>query len=153
MKISIMNFKVSKYVIILMSIVFFTFIYFILDDTHFSGVNKVQETIRKNIVEEEIKPTLYKDTEGFRMENSIQDDIEKVNAMENAKIKSENVAEENELSPGQIEPTGLQQLFNRLYFSVSTGSLLGYGDVIPVSNISKLISIVQSGLTIMVIVM
>uniref|UniRef100_A0A6C0JBK4 Potassium channel domain-containing protein n=1 Tax=viral metagenome TaxID=1070528 RepID=A0A6C0JBK4_9ZZZZ len=153
MKISIMNFKVSKYVIILMSIVFFTFIYFILDDTHFSGVNKVQETIRKNIVEEEIKPTLYKDTEGFRMENSIQDDIEKVNAMENAKIKSENVAEENELSPDQIEPTGLQQLFNRLYFSVSTGSLLGYGDVIPVSNISKLISIVQSGLTIMVIVM
>ena len=41
--------------------------------------------------------------------------------------------------------------FNRIYFSVITGTTLGYGDIYPVSNTLKLLSMVQSISTIILI--
>ena len=59
--------------------------------------------------------------------------------------------EEQELDPEQIKPSIFQQLFNRFYFSVITGCLLGYGDIYPVTNISKSCSLLQSLITVILI--
>ena len=50
-----------------------------------------------------------------------------------------------------LKPTLIQSLYNRLYFSVSTGTLLGYGDIVPITNTSKLLSMIQSICTIALI--
>ena len=42
--------------LLLITIIVFTFIYFILDDLNFSGVNKVQEIMRDEIVKKEVEP-------------------------------------------------------------------------------------------------
>ena len=52
----------------------------------------------------------------------------------------------------KIKPSLLQQFFNRLYFSVSTGCLLGYGDIYPITNVAKFLSIVQAILTVSLII-
>jgi len=59
--------------------------------------------------------------------------------------------EQQELDPSQINPNIIQKTFNRLYFSISTGCLVGYGDIYPITNISKTLSIVQSLLTVSLI--
>ena len=60
--------------------------------------------------------------------------------------------EEQELNPEQIKPSIFQKLFNRLYFSISTGCLLGVGDIYPITNASKTIIIAQSLSTIALII-
>ena len=52
----------------------------------------------------------------------------------------------------QIEPPFYQKFFDRLYFSAITGSTLGYGDIYPVSNISKFLVIIQALTTIIIII-
>ena len=55
------SFKHTKLYILILSIVAFSFIYMILDDKHFSGVNYVKDTIKKEVikkkVEKEVKDT------------------------------------------------------------------------------------------------
>jgi hypothetical protein len=59
--------------------------------------------------------------------------------------------DEQELKPEQITPNSLQKLFNRLYFSVSTGCLLGFGDIYPITNVSKSMTILQGLFTVSLI--
>ena len=44
------------------------------------------------------------------------------------------------------------KIFNRLYFSVITGCLLGYGDVYPTSLFLKSFVMIQSLLTVIIII-
>ena len=59
--------------------------------------------------------------------------------------------EKDTITPDKIETSLTQKLFDRLYFSVQNATLLGYGDIYPVSNLSKTVVIFQSLLTISLI--
>ena len=65
---------------------------------------------------------------------------------------TEKEIDEEELVPEKIETSNIQKLFDRLYFSIITSTLLGYGDIYPITNISKMIVMTQSLLTISLII-
>jgi len=155
------------YLIIFMLI--FSLLYLLLDDDNFSGVNKYKETIKdeviKDIAEEKIieKFSINKKEEEKALKKEIDilpymddnNEIYKMFKTEKALDKTAEEAKEDvlekEIILENIEPTIMQKLYNRLYFSVNTGCLLGYGDVFPKTNLCKLISMLHSLSTIVLI--
>ncbi len=150
-----------KLVVLLASFIFFSILYMFLDDSHFSGVNFIKDTIKKEVIKKKINNEL-EDTVSDPMEafgnsfsNQYQKHIDKAKtdiAMEDAtKHVSRDVAVD-EIKEDKINVPPFQRLFDRAYFSMNTSCLLGYGDIFPVSNIAKLISMLQSFITVAIIV-
>ena len=77
----------------------------------------------------------------------VEKEIDKASKEVDKEIKEEDLTVEN------IDSSVFQRLFDRLYFSIVTSCLLGYGDIYPVTNISKTIVMAQSFLTISLIVL
>ena len=146
-----------KITLLVVTIIIFTIIYLLLDDVNFSGVNKFQEIVRDEIVKKEVQPkvneiineafTTYEEYDS----NTIIEDEKKKKVIDETTDETKDAVEEQELDPEQIKPSFGQKLFNRFYFSVITGCLLGYGDIYPVTNISKTCSLLQSLITVMLI--
>lgn len=152
--ISIIKHKVYTLLIL---ILLFAIIYLLYDDTNFGGINNIQELIKdellKNKIQKEIKEKFYNeinvsddapDIKGSRIEEKTIDDTTK-------EIKKD--VKQQELKVEKIKPTIIQRLFNRLYFSVTTGTTLGYGDIYPKSNSVKLLSMIQTLSTIILILL
>lgn len=142
------------YLLILCSI--YTLIYFLLDDSNFSGVNKIQETIKDELLKKEVDKKVAVDSFVNNKTQSshtieINNEIKKDIAIDKKAIDVKQDVKEQELDPQQIEPTIYQQLFNRFYFSITTGCLVGYGDIYPITNISKFLTLTQSLLTLSLI--
>ena len=125
----------------------FTIIYLLLDDTNFSGINKIQQILRDEFIKKEVNKKV--NIENYT--NYLNEEKEKDNAIDKTKNEVENAIEYDELTPEKIDHSILQKIFNRLYFSVTTGCLLGYGDIYPISNIAKSISMLQSLFTVSLI--
>lgn len=160
--------KYKIYYLILFMIIF-SLIYLFLDDSNFSGVNKYKETIKeeviKDIAEDKLVETfnLNKKEEEKALEKETdvlpyiddQNELYKMFKTEKALDKTAEEAKEDvlekEIVLENIEPTIMQKLYNRLYFSVNTGCLLGYGDIYPKTNLCKLISMMHSLSTIALI--
>jgi len=150
-----------KLVVLLLSFIFFSILYMFLDDSHFSGVNFIKDTIKKEVIKKkinnELQDTISDPMEAFgnSFSNQYQKHIEKAKtdiAMEDAaKNVSRDVAVD-EIKEDKINVPPFQRLFDRAYFSMNTSCLLGYGDIFPVSNIAKLISMLQSFITVGIIV-
>lgn len=150
--------KYHKITLLLSTIAVFTIIYLILDDVHFSGVNKFQEIVRDEIVKKEVQPKVneiineqFTTIEQYEVDNNIIEKVRKKKVIDETTDETKNAVENQELDPEQIKPSLLQQFFNRFYFSVITGCLLGYGDIYPVTNISKTCTLLQSVITVMLI--
>ena len=62
------------------------------------------------------------------------------------------VVTKDELKEDKINVPAFQRLFDRAYFSMNTSCLLGYGDIYPISNMAKFISMIQSFITVSIIV-
>ena len=146
-----------KITLLLITIVIFTIIYLLLDDVNFSGVNKFQEIVRDEIVKKEVKPKVdeiinepFSNYENYNNDSIIKEEKKK-QVIDETTDETKDAVEEQELDPEQIKPSTAQKLFNRFYFSVITGCLLGYGDIYPVTNISKTCSLLQSLITVMLI--
>tara|TARA_B100001027_G_scaffold216948_1_gene195355 strand:- start:8692 stop:9087 length:396 start_codon:yes stop_codon:yes gene_type:complete len=129
-----------------------------LDDKHFSGVNVIKETIKKQAIEKEIekkttdgpllKESFYQFEEVGKVDDAeVEKEIDKASKEVDKEIKEEDLTVEN------IDSSVFQRLFDRLYFSIVTSCLLGYGDIYPVTNISKTIVMIQSFFTISLIVL
>jgi hypothetical protein len=139
-----------KIIMLLILIFLFTFLYLIFDDTNFGGINKIQQLIKdellKDKIQKEIKETFYIDDEPViktsKKEEKLIDDTTK-------EIKE--VVKEKELDIEKIKPSILQQFFNRLYFSVITATTVGYGDIYPVSNTVRSLSMLQTLSTIILL--
>lgn len=139
-----------KIIILLILIFLFTFLYLIFDDTNFGGINKIQQLIKdellKDKIQKEIKETFYINDEPViktsKKEEKLIDDTTK-------EIKE--VVKEKELDIEKIKPSILQQFFNRLYFSVITATTVGYGDIYPVSNTVRSLSMLQTLSTIILL--
>lgn len=150
-----------KLFVLLVSFVSFSILYMFLDDSHFSGVNFIKDTIKKEVIKKKINNELQ-DTVSDPMEafgnsfsNQYQKHIDKAKtdvAIEDAtKDVSKDVADA-EIKEDKINIPPVQRLFDRAYFSMNTSCLLGYGDIFPVSNIAKIISMLQSFITVAIIV-
>ena len=122
-------------------IIIFSIFYTLLDTTHFQGINAVQDKVKDDIVEKESKKVT---NEAFQ-QISQSDTVEKQNLKRNIQEKVED--EEEKIS----KPSIFQNFFDRLYFSIITACLLGYGDIYPTTNIAKSLSALQSFLTVCLI--
>ena len=153
-KIAVIKHKVYT---LLTLILLFAIIYLLYDDTNFGGINNIQELIKdellKDKIQKEIKEKFYNEInvsddepeiKGSRIEEKTIDDTTK-------EIKKD--VKQQELKVEKIKPTLIQRLFNRLYFSVTTGTTLGYGDIYPKSNSVKMLSMIQTLSTIILILL
>lgn len=160
MELYIKNIHYQKIYTLLVAIFVFSVIYFFLDDKHFSGVNIIKETIKKEVIKKEVEekisqtPNLKKSMEPF--ENPYWDqvfsDIQVKKTLGEATKEVKEDVEEQELTPEKIETPFYQRFFDRFYFSMITSTLLGYGDIYPTTNICKMIVMLQSLITTMLIV-
>ena len=94
----------------------------------------------------EIKETFYNIdnhiVKGTHKEEKLIDDTTK-------EIKKNIIPKE--LDTDKVKPSFLQKFFDRLYFSVITGTTLGYGDIYPITNKVKILSMIQTLSTIILI--
>ena len=169
----------GKIVYLFMFIITFTLIYTLLDDKHFRGENKVQDIVKDEVIKQKVGTTTNVDInkqsffnkEGFiNVENpgllfglgngnnnndneqTPQDKIETDYAIQKTTEDTKDDLKDVELDATQIKPNIFQRFFNRLYFSVITGCLIGYGDISPNTNLCKLITMIQSLSTIALII-
>jgi len=153
----IQHLRKTKIFLLFIFIIFFSLIYMFLDDKHFSGVNFIKETIKKQAIEKEIEkktkegPIINESFFQFEEVGKI-DDIDVEKEIDKASKEVDKEIKEEDLTVENIETSNLQKLFDRFYFSIITSSLLGYGDIFPITNISKSIVMIQSFLTISLIV-
>ena len=152
------HFKTGKLYLLLVFSAFFSILYMFLDDKHFKGVNAVRETIKKEVIKKKVEQKLatsvgpqetFFDFANRQPDNNAQVDNELDKATKTVKQE----VSEDELSVDKIETSTFQRIFDRMYFSITTSTLLGYGDIYPVSNLSKLIVMIQSMLTVSLIVL
>jgi len=147
----------KKVLYLLILCLIYTLIYFTLDDSHFSGVNKVEETIKDEVLKKKVDKQVSLNTiDSFKNKsspsnNNLDKEIEKDIAIDKKAAEVQDVVEKQELDPSQIQPSLFQQIFNRFYFAITTGCLLGYGDIYPITNISKFLSLTQSLMTVSLI--
>ena len=142
--------KHPKIVSLFISIAVFSIIYLILDDNHFSGVNYIKEKIKEEVIKKKVEKKLEDDTglEGFSGYEYSNVDQQLTETTEDVKKE----IDKKELVPEKLDVPIYQKFYNRIYFSISTGTLLGYGDIYPTTNICKLIAMIQSLFTISLIV-
>nr|QOC69405.1 putative potassium channel [Florenciella giant virus FloV-SA1] len=128
----------SKIIILILSFILFGILYYFLcDDYEFGGINILQEEIRNS---------------------SLKKFVDKIESEQlNKEVKSE-ISEKisKEIRHPSIEEAvpksnRLQKIFDRIYFSVVTGTTLGYGDIYPLSNKLKSLIIIQLFTTITIL--
>ena len=133
---------------LIITIVIFAFLYLLLDDTSFSGVNFIKDKIKQEVIKKKISKEIDTTTslETFKLYSETDATIEDA---------TKNVAEETkeiDIIPEKINVPLPQRFFDRLYFSIVTSCLIGYGDIYPKSNAAKSLSMVQSFITLALII-
>ena len=118
-------------------IIAFGILYSLLDSTHFQGINPLEDKIKDKIVEKEV--------------NQDQEFIDTFNTYKKQEVK-QNIKDVVKSEENKIDnPSTGQTLFDRIYFSTITACLLGYGDIYPATNITKILAAIQSFLTVCLI--
>ena len=140
----------QKFLILLLNIIIFSIIYSFFDDTHFSGINTLQETIRNEIIKQNITSYIKEDMEVDV--KILQEKEKRILKKETKEIKSD-VAQtefaENDLD--NLKPNIFKRFYDRLYFATITGSTLGYGDIYPTSNTCRFFVMIQLMITICIV--
>jgi hypothetical protein len=150
--------KYSKIYVLIFLMLFFSIIYMLLEDNHFEGVNKFKEIVKEEVikdkVQEKIKET-FNNLNDYYENNKIinsKKQLREEKIIEKVTKEGEKETENQELDSDNVNPSLSNKYLNRLYFSIITGCLLGYGDIYPVTNISKIITAIQGLLTIILII-
>ena len=108
-----------------------------MDSSHFHGINPLEDKIKDKIVEKEVKQDQeFTDTFNTYQKQEVKQNIKDVVESEEDKIAN---------------PSTSQTFFDRIYFSTITACLLGYGDIYPATNTTKLLAAIQSFLTVCLI--
>ena len=140
-----------KIILLLSSFLIFGAIYYFLcDDYEFGGINILQEEIRKSSLKKFIN-TLEK---GYLDDNIKEEINEKINKGEIDKNLNKKINKETEITSINNDITNknrIQKFFDRVYFSIVTGTTLGYGDIYPMSNKVKVVVILQLLTTIIIL--
>ena len=143
-----------KIISLILSIFLFACVYFFLDDSHFSGINVLNEAIRDEILKRNATKQLKENflqkerkKQRVRMEPHKLIDINIVDKNEEDDVKKSAIDIKTQLKDVEMEKaikTSVSQKFlDRLYFSVVTGTTVGYGDIYPRTNICRIITLLQ----------
>ena len=160
---SILKKKINKIYILVLSMVLFSLLYMLLPDNNFEGVNKYKEIIKEEVIKNKVQKEIVENyAELNNYKNDLIENYTKLNSYNNNQIEekiidkttkeTEDEVKKEELNVEKVEPNMFDKYFNRLYFAIITGCLLGYGDIYPVSNLSKLIAGIQGLITIILII-
>lgn len=122
--------SLQRFYYLMLQILIFSFIYMLLNDAHFSGINTLEEMIRDELLQRKIDPIIKEEFKD-KLEREIKEIEEEID------INTDPVITE------VTQPTLFSSFFKRLYFSFVTGSTLGYGDIFPNTVLCKTITIVQ----------
>ena len=154
--------EMPKLTIYIVSILFFAIIYILFPDDDFNGISNIQNIIKTELIRNKIKQKIS-EKEGFidkvleerhifkgaktlmSHKPSIQKDTQE--ALDEKIDEANKAVEESEISQENLKPSLLTKFFDRLYFSVVTGSTLGYGDIFPVRRVLRLICMFQIVIT------
>lgn len=134
----------NKVLLVITSMIFFSFVYMFISDDEWYGVNKMKDIVKEEITKDKIEDATDTRREGFSTEPGINKNKEIIAEIGKAEKKVDEIG---------IVKSQFETYFNRLYFSIITGCLLGYGDIYPESMRLKSIVILQALLTIIIIVM
>ena len=152
-------YRFNKIQILFFSMIFFSLIYMLLDDTHFEGVNKFKELVKEEVIKDKVQAeikenfnNIYEHLDAYYKSNKIIKDEIKEEVIDDAAKEIEKDVKKEELAPEKVEPPLYTKYLNRLYFAIITGCLLGYGDIYPVSNVSKILAGIQGLLTVSLII-
>ena len=154
----LIKFKFNKIQILFFSMIFFSLIYMLLDDTHFEGVNKFKELVKEEVIKDKVQAEikenfqLYEQLDSYYKNNKILKEEKKEEVIDDAAKETEKDVKKDELAPDKVNPSLYTKYLNRLYFAIITGCLLGYGDIYPISNISKILAGLQGLLTVSLII-
>ena len=141
----------QKLYLILGQILIFSFIYYFLKDEEFGGINVVQELIREEIVKKHLEdelPEPFQNYPGQQQITNLDPRSEKELEKETTQVVKETTQEIKEI----VKPSPFQDYFNRFYFSMVTGTTLGYGDIYPISNRCKIVAMLQLLSTLLIVV-
>lgn len=130
----------TKICILIISFIFFGLVYYFLcDDQEFGGINILQEKIRND----NLKKFVNKIEKG-QINNKKKDDItKKIYKGDISKNLDTKITNKKSINDSIKEKNSSQKVFDRIYFSIVTGTTLGYGDIYPLSNKLKIIVIFQ----------
>ena len=151
--------KQNKVYFLLLSTIIFSLIYLCLGDKHFHGVNKFKQEIRDEVVKDVVRKELV---ENFDLDSEDTSELSPGTlrtgvlgpGMLGLGLLDHNPEPgliKTDITVENVKQSVLQSLYNRLYFSIVTGTLLGYGDIYPITNTSKLLAMIQSLCTIALI--
>ena len=119
----------------------FSILYSFLDDSHFNGVNIVEDKLEDKILSKEVD----KKVQEFEEFNTKNNETEVASKEKIKKVEKE-IQSKKKIAPFYVT------YFDRLYFSIITACLLGYGDVYPFSIYCKLLTMIQALITVSIIV-
>lgn len=150
----LIKFRFNKIQILFFSMFFFSLVYMLLDDSHFEGVNKFKELVKEEVIKDKVQKEIKENFELYEQLDTYYKDNKVIEekAIDKAAKDTERDVKKDDLGIEKIEPSLINKFINRLYFSVITGCLLGYGDVYPVSNSAKLLTGLQGLLTVSLII-
>ena len=130
----------------------FSVIYLLIPDEDFSGVNNIKELIKNELLKKKVIDDINKNTNIIESFGDLNNSYKMANNSLVNKVEELEEEVKTEYKPEKVEIGFFEKYFSRLYFSIVTGCLLGYGDVYPITIRSKILVMLQSLITIIVIV-
>lgn len=151
--------NLMKIIILFSFMIFFSFVYTFLDDSNFAGVNKVKEIVKEEVIKDKVKKEIREEFTNFNDFNNVienyknkKQEKEQAQAIEDTTRETEIEVKNEELDPENVKPNIMTKYVNRLYFSIVTGCLLGYGDIYPTTHVAKIICAIQGLCTVGLII-
>lgn len=113
----------------------FSIIYLFIPDKNFGGINKIQTILEEELVEKAVEKKIK---ETFKNKNSSDVNLNSISS------EIDNVIDISSTDITNIKKESyFDKYFDRLYFSIVTGTTLGFGDIYPNSKLTKLLVILH----------
>ena len=122
----------NKVFYLVVSALTFSLIYPFMNPVNFHGLNKIQDKIKDDFIEDEVNESFYSPYN----KEKVKHDVKNIVLDGEKKI---------------YKPNYFQRYLDSLYFSIITSCLLGYGDIYPITNISKILVSIQAFITLSLI--
>ena len=111
----------NKLFYLFVTVFIFSVTYSVINPVNFHGINKIQDQIKDNLIEDKAREGFY----SLSNKDRVELDVEKIVEKEDEKIHEQGI---------------FQRYLDCLYFSIITSCLLGYGDIYPITAGGKIFS-------------